>query len=182
MCSFLDVGDVAPREKFRKRRDRVRLRQFEARDRDWLIGAHMEHYGAQDGFDASFGTFVGEIIDAFLSDNDPARERGWVAEEDGDRLGSIFCVDAGGNVAKLRLFLVFEAARGKGLGRRLLEDCIGFARERGYDFLRLWTHESHVAACRLYEARGFSCLASKPVQSFGQDLVEQVWEMKLTAR
>jgi GNAT superfamily N-acetyltransferase len=95
-------------------------------------------------------------------------------------LGSIFCVQSGEpGIAKLRLFLLEPEARGRGLGQRLLDACLGFAADRGYRRMRLWTHESHRAACALYVKNGFDCVASRPVRSFGQDLVEQTWERDL---
>jgi GNAT superfamily N-acetyltransferase len=137
-------------------------------------------YSHDEGFDGSFEALVAEILAAFLRDHDPATERGWIAETEGRRLGSIFCVQSGeAGVAKLRLFLLLPEARGRGLGQRLLDECMGFARAAGYRRLKLWTHESHRAACALYAKNGFACTASFPVRSFGLDLVEQSWEIGL---
>lgn len=157
----------------------VRLREFGPGDADWLVEAHGAHYAAEEGFDASFPRLVRRIVDDFLAAHDPACERGWIAEAEGTRLGSIFCVRAGEDVAKLRLFLLTSEARGQGLGRRLLQTCTGWARERGYGRMVLWTHESHRAACALYARSGWSLAASRPVRSFGQDLVEQHWQIDL---
>lgn len=146
----------------------------------WLIQRHGEYYEENDGFDATFEPLVAEILVAFARDHDPGTERGWIAESAGRRLGSIFCVQSGEDgVAKLRLFFLEPDARGLGLGQRMLEACIEFARERGYRRMRLWTHESHEAACALYRKNGFTCTESEPVASFGQALVEQTWEMNL---
>ena len=98
---------------------------------------------------------------------------------DGKPLGSIFCVRLDDQTAKLRLFFTAPEARGLGLGKRLLDACMGFARDRGYTRMELWTHESHEAACALYSRAGWVCTSSKPVHSFGVDLVEQAWEVKL---
>ena len=123
---------------------------------------------------------VAEILVDFLRNRDRKSERAWIAVAGERRLGSIFCVttDTPG-VAKLRLFLIEPEARGLGLGHSLLDACIEFARDQRNHTLRLWTHESHRAACALYEKRGFTCVRSKPVRSFGVDLVEQTWELDL---
>ncbi|ETX15426.1 acetyltransferase [Roseivivax halodurans JCM 10272] len=157
----------------------VRLREFGPADADWLVEAHGTHYAAEEGFDASFARLVRRIVDDFLASHDPGCERGWIAEADGTRLGCIFCVNAGEGAAKLRLFLLMPEARGQGLGRHLLQTCMGWARERGYTRMVLWTHESHRAACALYARTGWSCVSSRPVHSFGQDLVELHWEIAL---
>ncbi|MEP5732271.1 MAG: GNAT family N-acetyltransferase [Sulfitobacter sp.] len=159
--------------------DGIDIRRFEAADRDWLIEAHGVHYARAEGFDDSFGPLVADILDKFLCEHDPACEAGWIACQKDVRLGSIFCVKVDGETAKLRLFLLVEEARGKGLGRRLLNTCMGFARAQGYLRMTLWTHESHQAAGALYAKTGWELVASKPVVSFGQDLVEQHWEITL---
>ncbi len=111
--------------------------------------------------------------------HDPSREAGILAERAGQRLGTVFCVRLDDETAKLRLFLLEPAARGMGLGRRMLDRCLAFARASGYRRMTLWTHESHEAACALYRAAGFALVSSKPVHSFGQDLVEQHWCVEL---
>lgn len=155
--------------------DCLNIRKFSAADRDWLVDQHGRLYAQSEGFDASFGVLVGEILDDFIASHDPEAECGWIAEEQGQRLGSIFCVRLSETTAKLRLFLLVPDARGKGLGKRLLATCMGFARDRGYGDMQLWTHESHAAACALYKAVGWDMIGSKPVHSFGQNLVEQSW-------
>jgi GNAT superfamily N-acetyltransferase len=160
--------------------DEVILRDLRIGDAGWLIERHGVLYARDEGFDASFEALVAEILAAFIRSHDPATERGWIAEEAGRRVGSIFCVQSGDpGVAKLRLFLLIPEARGRGLGQRLLDTCLGFARAAGYRRLKLWTHESHRAACALYARNGFACTASYPVRSFGVDLVEQTWEIAL---
>ncbi len=155
------------------------IRRFTAADRDWLVAEHRDHYAAAEGFDAGFGVLVASIIDDFLADHDPAREAGFVAWKEGQRLGSIFCVGLDQETAKLRLFLLIEKARGTGLGRRMLDTCMGFARDSGYTRMKLWTHESHRAAGALYARTGWTLTSSEPVTSFGQALVEQHWEITL---
>ncbi|MEL6564943.1 MAG: GNAT family N-acetyltransferase [Pseudomonadota bacterium] len=155
--------------------DEITLRRFDAADTDWLVAQHATLYARQDGFDDSFGPLVRSILEDFVADHDPLRERGWIAELSGQRVGSIFCVALDERTAKLRLFLLLPECRGRGLGAQLLTRCMGFAREAGYAGMQLWTHESHVAACALYARFGWTLAGSKPVHSFGQDLVEQTW-------
>lgn len=154
------------------------IRPFSADDRDWLVAAHSDLYARAEGFNASFWQLVAQIIDGFLAGHDPKREAGWIAEADGEPLGSIFCVAQDGSTAKLRLFLLVPEVRGKGLGKRLLHHCMRFAESRGYAGMQLRTHESHEAACALYRTTGWTLEASKPVHSFGQDLVEQQWRYR----
>lgn len=156
------------------------LRDLEIGDAGWLIQRHGEAYAEAEGFDASFEPLVAEILVGFLRHRDPSCERGWIAVDGRQRLGSIFCVKgATPGEAKLRLFFLEPAARGKGLGKQLLTTCLDYARASGYTRLQLWTHESHQAACALYARAGFEMTHSKPVHSFGVDLVEQVWAIDL---
>ncbi len=155
----------------------TRLRLYTPEDHARLTQAHGALYARDEGFDDSFAPLVSSILDAFEAGHDPARERGWIAEDDAGPLGSIFCVDAGGGAAKLRLFLTVPRARGRGLGARLLQTCTGFARGAGYSEMVLWTHAEHKAACRLYQRSGWRCTASRPVRAFGVDLTEQTWQL-----
>ena len=155
-----------------------RIRCFEPDDRDWLVEQHRVLYAASDGFDAGFGELVSRIIDGFLAGFDPACEAGWVLEDQGHRLGTIFCFREDDLTARLRLFFLVPEVRGKGYGKLLLQHCTAFARERGYRGMMLWTHESHRAACALYEASGWTLIASNSTRSFGQGVVEQRWEYR----
>lgn len=157
----------------------VSLRLFGPNDAAWLVQRHGALYAQSDGFDDTFAPLVAGIIATFLADHDPGREAGWVAERNGRRLGSIFCVAAGPSTARLRLFLLEPDARGVGLGKRLLNTCTAFARSAGYRDMMLWTHESHRAACALYRAAGWQMANSRPVHSFGVDLIEQHWSVTL---
>jgi GNAT superfamily N-acetyltransferase len=160
--------------------DGVTFRDLEIGDARWLVERHAVLYARDDGFDATFEALVAEVLAAYIRSRDPAMERAFIAVAGGRRVGSIFCVLSDEPaVAKLRLFLVEPEWRGRGLGQRLLEACLGFARQAGYRRLRLWTHESHRAACALYARNGFHLASSRPVRSFGQDLVEQSWEIDL---
>ncbi len=157
----------------------VSLRRFRPDDAPWLGEQHSIHYARDEGFDDSFGRLVNDILADFIAHHDPVRERGWIACRGEQRLGSIFCVGQGPTTAKLRLFLLTPQARGRGLGKRMLTTCMAFARDAGYADMRLWTHESHRAACALYAASGWHLLESRPVHSFGVDLVEQSWRVDL---
>ncbi|MDU8910249.1 GNAT family N-acetyltransferase [Aestuariicoccus sp. MJ-SS9] len=157
----------------------VELKDLGPGDAAWLADQHGSAYAQAEGFDQSFGVLVAEILADFEENRDPACERGWIAWENGARLGSIFCVRQDAETAKLRLFFLVPEARGKGLGKRLLSECMSWAKARGYRRMALWTHESHKAACALYAASGWRCVSSKPVRSFGVDLVEQAWETEL---
>ncbi|MCE8511343.1 GNAT family N-acetyltransferase [Ruegeria pomeroyi] len=159
--------------------DTITLRPFRPEDAPWLVERHGTLYAQDEGFDDSFAPLVARILDDFIANHDPDREQGWIAEADGQRLGSIFCVRLDETTAKLRLFLLVPEARGQGLGRRLIDTCMGFARDKGYVQMQLWTHESHRAACALYAATGWQLVDSKPVHSFGVDLVEQSWKITL---
>lgn len=159
--------------------DRIEIRRFAAPDRDWLIEQHEDHYAKAEGFDATFGVLVTRIVDDFLTGHDPQDEAGWIAWAGNTRLGSVFCVRLDDETAKLRLFLLTPDARGKGLGRRMLDTCMGFARARGYLRMQLWTHESHRAAGALYARAGWKMVDSKPVVSFGRNNVEQIWTVTL---
>ncbi|MFC6585817.1 GNAT family N-acetyltransferase [Sulfitobacter pacificus] len=161
------------------RMENVEIRKFVAQDRDWLAAEHRESYARAEGFDSSFGVLVASILDDFLDQHDPTCERGWIACQEGQRLGSIFCVKLDDQTAKLRLFLLTEKARGKGLGQRMLAQCMGFAQAQGYSEMKLWTHESHRAAGALYAKNGWQLMSSEPVVSFGQPLIEQHWEITL---
>lgn len=159
--------------------DGVSLRSYDPGDFDWLVDLHGRHYAEAEGFDETFAPLVATILRDFEAGHDPSFERGWIAVRDGARLGSIFCVRLDDMTAKLRLFILSPEARGMGLGKRMLTTCMGFAGACGYSGMQLWTHESHTAACALYRANGWRCTSSKPVHSFGVDLVEQAWEVTL---
>ncbi|MBF9034674.1 GNAT family N-acetyltransferase [Rhodobacterales bacterium HKCCE2091] len=156
--------------------DRVAFRDLAIGDAGWLIERHGTLYARDEGFDESFEALVAGILADFIQTRDPARERAWIAWDGPRRLGSVFCVEGRApDIAKLRLFLLDPAARGMGLGQRLLELCLGFARDTGYRRLELWTHESHRAACALYAKNGFELTDSRPAHSFGVDVIEQEW-------
>ncbi|WP_424433411.1 GNAT family N-acetyltransferase, partial [Planktotalea sp.] len=157
----------------------IKLCTLQSSDHDWVVSQHQALYARDEGFDASFGPLVDEILTTFETRLDPSSDAGWIACEGDMRLGCIFCVRQDAQTAKLRMFLLMPEARGKGIGRQLLEQCMGFAISKGYVRMALWTHESHKAACALYEQAGWHCVSSKPVVSFGVSLIEQQWEITL---
>ncbi|MEV4347946.1 GNAT family N-acetyltransferase [Actinoplanes sp. NPDC049596] len=148
-------------------------------DLGWVIKAHGELYAAEHGWDVSFEALVARIVADYAGSRDPARENAWIAEVQGRRAGCVFCVDGRDGSAVLRILLVDPAARGHGVGGRLVDTCVDFARRAGYARMRLWTNDPLVAARRIYLARGFTLTAEEPHHSFGADLIGQTYELAL---
>ena len=155
------------------------LRPHRPGDMGWVVSRHGAVYAEEFGWDESFEALVAEITAHFIRNFDPARERCWIAERAGERVGSVFLVRQSAQVAKLRLLLVERAARGTGLGARLVEEAVAFARATGYRKLALWTQSILVPARRIYEKAGFRLKREEPHHSFGQDLVGEFWELRL---
>lgn len=157
----------------------IELRSFTEADRTWLVRAHIETYEKSEGFDSSFGVLIESILDDFLRDHDADSEQGWIVWEGDTRLGSIFCVRLDDDTAKLRLLQLLPEARGRGVGRLLLDTCTEFARAHGYRSMKLWTHKSHEAANALYLRNGWTIVEEKPIFNFGQALTERVMQRSL---
>jgi DNA-binding MarR family transcriptional regulator/N-acetylglutamate synthase-like GNAT family acetyltransferase len=156
------------------------LRSHEPGDMGWIIHRHGSLYAQEYGWDERFEALVAQIAASFINNYQPGRERCWIAEVDGEIVGCVFLVQADTEgVAKLRLLLVEPKARGMGLGTRLVQECIRFARRAGYKKLILWTNSVLVEARHIYEKTGFKLVAQEEHHSFGQDLVGETWEMIL---
>ena len=157
------------------------LRPHEPGDMGWIVHRHGAIYAKERGYNEEFEALVARIVADFLEKFDPQRERCWIAEHKGEIVGCVFLVKKSRTVAKLRLLLVEPSARGLGIGRRLVDECVGFARSAGYRMLTLWTQSDLDAARNLYQQSGFRCVHQDKHHSFGQDLVAETWELPLVA-
>jgi GNAT superfamily N-acetyltransferase len=145
----------------------------------WVVQQHGEIYWCEYRFNNEFEGLVADVAARFIRNFDPAWEKGWIAEIDRERVGSVFVVRRAATVAQLRLLILTPAARGHGLGGRLTDECIAFARGKGYRKLMLWTQSHLLAARAVYRSHGLTCVKSEPYTAFGQDMVSEVWELKL---
>ncbi len=157
----------------------VTLRDPRPGDMGWVIQQHGELYWREYGWNAEFEALVTSIVAGMMKRHDPAWERGWIAELDGERVGSAFVVRKSKTMAQLRLLILTPAARGLGLGGRLTDECIAFARGQGYRRLVLWTYHNLEAARAIYAKRGFTLVNSEAQHGYGHDLVSEHWELAL---
>jgi DNA-binding MarR family transcriptional regulator/GNAT superfamily N-acetyltransferase len=152
-------------------------------DLGWVVERHGARYAAEYGWDANFEALVARIVAEFAERGDTRREAAWIAELDGERVGCVFCTASGNpdaeHTAQLRLLLVEPSARGTGVGSRLVDECLRFARRSGYQRITLWTNDVLVTARRIYERAGFGCDRREPHHSFGCDLVGEYWSRDL---
>ena len=157
------------------------LRGLQVGDIGWVAHRQGMLYAQEYGWDGTFEALVAEIAAQFVKNFDAEWESAWIAERDGQVLGSVFLVKVSEQEAKLRLLYVEPDARGAGLGRRLTQECIAFAQAKGYEKLTLWTNDILHAARRIYQEAGFVLVSEEPHHSFGADLVGQYWSLDLQA-
>jgi DNA-binding MarR family transcriptional regulator/GNAT superfamily N-acetyltransferase len=157
----------------------VALRDPRPGDMGWVIERHGALYADEYGWSENFEALVAQIVAQFMREHDPARERCWIATVDDERAGSIFLVRHDDRIAKLRLLLVEPSARGMGVGKKLVDSCLQFARDAGYEKVTLWTNAVLDAARAIYLTRGFRLVHEEAHAHFGSEQLGQDWELEL---
>lgn len=169
------LGSAAPAPRTRT----VLLRDPAPGDLGWVVQQHGELYAREYGWNAEFEGLVAGIVADYVRKFQPDREKGWIAELDGERVGSVFVMRKSASTAQLRMLMLTPAARGLGLGGRLTDECIAFARRKGYRRMVLWTNDCLDAARAIYARRGFTLQKSEPYEGFGRQLVGETWALRL---
>ena len=161
---------------------RVIFREPVVGDMSWITHRQSMLYANEYGWNAGFEALAMEIVAHYMRHFDRKRERCWIAELDGQIVGSVFCAKKNEHTAKLRMLYVESWARGLGIGRRLVDECVAFARRASYKKMTLWTQSNLAAARKIYAAAGFKLTESKRERNFGHDLVAEVWDLDLRAK
>ena len=168
------LGDIA------EEKTSYLLRPHQPGDMGWIVHRQAILYADEYGWDGTYEALAAEIVAQFIKNYDPKRERAWVAEKDGERVGAVFIAKGSDEIARLRLLHVERQARGLGIGKRLVEECIRFARQAGYQKMTLWTQSILQAARHIYKQAGFQVVHEEKHYSFGKDLTAETWELNLT--
>ncbi|TDD72422.1 GNAT family N-acetyltransferase [Jiangella aurantiaca] len=155
------------------------IRGLRPGDLGWVVQRNAVLYAREYGWDQTYEALVARIVADYAEHHDPRRENAWIAELDGRPVGAVFCVRKDDTTAQLRLLLVEPETRGAGLGTRLVDECIAFARSAGYSSMVLWTNDVLAAARRIYQKAGFELVEENRHHSFGHDLVGQIWRLDL---
>ncbi len=158
----------------------VVIRELRPGDLGWVVSRNGAIYADQFGWDTSFEALVARVLSDYRASFRPGREDGWIAEVNSARAGCVFCVERDAVTAQLRVLLVEPWARGAGLGSRLVDECVAFARRAGYSKMMLWTVDTLVSARRIYKGAGFALVHEEPQEQFGYQMIDEIWELDLT--
>jgi DNA-binding MarR family transcriptional regulator/GNAT superfamily N-acetyltransferase len=156
------------------------LRPHQPGDLGWIVHRQAILYADEYGWDGTYEALAAEIVAQFIKNYDPKRESAWIAEKDGERVGAVFVARGSEQIVRLRLLHVERQARGLGIGKRLVEECVRFARQAGYQKMTLWTQSMLHAARHIYKNAGFQVVHEEKHHSFGKDLTAETWELDLT--